>query len=103
MSATWQATARRTGGHALHVRRPAGHPTRFHDGGTPEKVYRAPEWLSPILVVSGLPAGVRSREDGGGRAAVTAGPFRSLSAAARKVVLNEADRRDDPTEVHWVG
>ncbi|MCC8245100.1 winged helix DNA-binding domain-containing protein [Saccharothrix luteola] len=79
------------------------HATHLLDGGSPEKVYRPQGWLSPVLMVDGMLAGVWSQERKGGRVAVTLEPFRSLSAAARKTVLSEVDRMAGPTEVHWVG
>lgn len=78
------------------------HATHLLDGGTPEKVYRPQGWLSPVLLVNGMLAGVWSQERRGGRATVTVEPFRSLSAGVRKAVLNEVDRVADPAEVHWV-
>jgi hypothetical protein len=78
------------------------HATHLLDGGTPEKVYRPQGWLSPVLMVNGMLAGVWSQERKGGRVSVTVEPFRSLSAAARKAVLNEVDRLPGPAEVHWV-
>ncbi|MEU4448953.1 winged helix DNA-binding domain-containing protein [Actinosynnema sp. NPDC050801] len=75
--------------------------THFLDGGTPEQVYRPQGWLSPVLLVNGMMAGVWSQERRGRRTAVTVRPFRSLSAAARKAVLDEVDRLGDRAEVHW--
>ncbi|XVS62935.1 hypothetical protein ACQPYE_32445 [Actinosynnema sp. CA-299493] len=46
---------------------------------------------------------VRPPENRDFRATVTAEPFRSLSAVARKAVLNEVDRTTGPTGAHWVG
>ncbi|OKI34456.1 hypothetical protein A6A25_24565 [Saccharothrix sp. CB00851] len=79
------------------------HATHLLDGGTPEKVYRPQGWLSPVLMVNGMLAGVWSQERTGGRTTVTVEPFRSLSAAARKAVLSEVDRLPGPIEVHWAG
>jgi hypothetical protein len=79
------------------------HATHLLDGGTPDRVYRPQGWLSPVLMVNGLLAGVWSQERKGSRTTVTVEPFRSLSAAARKAVLSEVDRIPGPTEVHWVG
>ncbi len=58
---------------------------------------------NPVLMVSGVPAGLWSQEREGRRVAVTVEPFRSLTAVARKAVLSEVDRLPDPVEVHWVG
>ncbi|MGW4115729.1 winged helix DNA-binding domain-containing protein [Actinosynnema sp. NPDC004786] len=79
------------------------HATHFLDGGSPDQVYRPQGWLSPVLLVDGLMAGVWSRERKGGRLTVTLEPFRSLSAAVREAVLSEVDRMDEPVEVHWAG
>ncbi|NUT49245.1 MAG: winged helix DNA-binding domain-containing protein [Saccharothrix sp.] len=79
------------------------HATHLLDGGTPEQVYRPQGWLSPVLLVDGMLAGVWSRERRGGRVVVTLEPFRSLPTAARKAVLSEVDRLADTAEVHWVG
>ncbi|MFI9009813.1 winged helix DNA-binding domain-containing protein [Actinosynnema sp. NPDC053489] len=79
------------------------HATHLLDGGSLDKVYRPQGWLSPVLLVDGMLAGVWSRERRGGRVVVTLEPFRSLSAAVRKAVLNEVDRIPDRVEVHWVG
>lgn len=79
------------------------HARHLLDGGTPERVYRPQGWLSPVLLVNGLMAGVWSTERKGKRVAVTVEPFRSLSAPERKAVLDEVDRVAERAEVHWAG
>ncbi|WP_158842940.1 winged helix DNA-binding domain-containing protein [Saccharothrix deserti] len=77
------------------------HAPQLLDGGTPDRVYRPQGWLSPVLVVNGLMAGVWSQERKGGKLTVTVEPFRSLSVTTRKAVLREVDRMADSVEVHW--
>ncbi|WP_367136962.1 hypothetical protein [Saccharothrix sp. HUAS TT1] len=43
--------------------------THFLEGGSPDQVYRPQGWLSPVLMVDGMPTDVWSQERGGGRMA----------------------------------
>ncbi|MFD1150940.1 winged helix DNA-binding domain-containing protein [Saccharothrix hoggarensis] len=79
------------------------HAHHFLDGGTPDRVYRPQGWLSPVVMVDGMMAGVWSRERKGAKVCVTVEPFRSLSAGARKAVLDEVRRVAGAAEVHWAG
>ncbi|WP_433263506.1 winged helix DNA-binding domain-containing protein [Actinosynnema sp. CS-041913] len=78
------------------------HAEHLLDGGSPARVYRPQGWLSPVLLVDGLMAGVWSAERKGRRTAVTVEPFRSLSAKRRKAVLAEIDRMAEAADVTWV-
>ncbi|MBW4720016.1 winged helix DNA-binding domain-containing protein [Saccharothrix obliqua] len=78
------------------------HAARLMTGGTPDRVYRPQGWLSPVLLVDGLMAGIWNREERGGKTTVTVEPFRSLSARARKAVLAEVARTAGSAEVDWV-
>ncbi|MBB5955845.1 hypothetical protein FHS29_002426 [Saccharothrix tamanrassetensis] len=79
------------------------HAEHLLAGGTPDRVYRPQGWLSPVLLVDGLMAGVWSAERKGRRTTVTVEPFRSLSARTRKAVLAELDRVAGSPEVTWIG
>ena len=57
-----------------------------------ELVFRKAGWISPVLLVEGMVAGVWARERTGGRFEVTVKPFGRLRAAARKAISEEADR-----------
>lgn len=79
------------------------HAACLMDGGSPDAVYRSQGWLSPVLLVDGLMAGVWSQERKGGRVVITVEPFRSLTAEVRKAVAAEADRWGRSVEVAWAG
>ncbi|MEJ2859082.1 MULTISPECIES: winged helix DNA-binding domain-containing protein [unclassified Saccharothrix] len=77
------------------------HAAHLMTGGAPELVYRPQGWLSPVLLVDGLMAGVWSQEHKGGRVHITVNPFRSLTAKVRKAVVAEADLLGESVEVAW--
>jgi hypothetical protein len=55
-------------------------------------VFRKAGWVSPVLLVGGIAAGVWAHERKGGRLEVTVKPFVRLSMKNRKVIAEEADR-----------
>lgn len=57
-----------------------------------ERVFRRAGWISPVLLVDGMVAGVWSHERTGGRVEVTVEPFRKLNGAQRKRIRDEAER-----------
>jgi len=75
---------------------------RFED-----RVFRAAGWVSPVVLVDGMVAGVWSHERRGGRIEVTVEPFGKLTAAHKKQVAEEADRLgsflDAPAAVSYSG
>lgn len=56
-----------------------------------ELVFRKAGWVSPVLLVDGLVAGVWSHERKGRKLEVTVKPFAKLRAAHRKAITVEAD------------
>lgn len=56
------------------------------------RVFRKAGWISPVLLVNGVVAGVWGHERTGGRIEVTVEPFRRLTGADRKRIKIEADR-----------
>ncbi|MEU7531291.1 winged helix DNA-binding domain-containing protein [Saccharothrix sp. NPDC042600] len=79
------------------------HAANLMTGGSPDLVYRPQGWLSPVLLVDGLMAGVWSQERKGGRVLTTVEPFGSLTAKVRKAVVAEAGRLGEAVEVVWAG
>jgi hypothetical protein len=74
-------------------------------GGSPDRVYRAQGWLSPVLLIDGMLAGVWRAERVGKRPAVSVEPFLPVSATTRESVRAEVDRltagQGLPAEVEW--
>lgn len=60
---------------------------RFED-----RVFRAAGWISPIVLVKGLAAGVWRHERSGPGLQVTVEPFGKLTAAQKRQIAEEADR-----------
>jgi hypothetical protein len=60
---------------------------RFED-----RVFRKAGWVSPVVLVDGMVAGVWEQERLGGRSEVRIEPFRKLTAAEEKQIADEADR-----------
>ena len=56
------------------------------------RVFRQAGWVSPVVLVDGIVAGVWSHEQSAGRVNVTVEPFGKLSAAQRKEIAAEAER-----------
>jgi hypothetical protein len=56
-----------------------------------ELVFRKAGWVSPVLLVDGVIAGVWKHERSGRRLEVTVKPFAKLGTAARKDITVEAD------------
>ncbi|HEX8100670.1 MAG TPA: winged helix DNA-binding domain-containing protein [Actinomycetota bacterium] len=56
------------------------------------KVFRQAGWISPVMLVNGVIAGVWSHERKGRRLAVTVQPFGRLSTGEETVINEEADR-----------
>ena len=77
------------------------HAAHLMTGGSPDLVYRPQGWLSPVLLVDGLMAGVWSQERKGRVLRVTVEPFRPLSARTAKAVVAEAERLAGSVEVDW--
>ena len=67
----------------------AGH---FLPGDFADRVYRPQGWLSPVLLVDGVMAGVWRHERKGRRLAVEVEPFKRLPTARRAEVEAEAER-----------
>ena len=65
---------------------------RFLPGPFRERIYRPQGWLSPVLLVHGVMAGVWRHERKGRRLVVEVEPFGRLPAAARAGVEAEASR-----------
>jgi hypothetical protein len=57
-----------------------------------DRVYRKAGWVSPVVLVDGMVAGVWNHERSGGRIQVTVEPFQRLSGAQRRQLGEEADR-----------
>jgi hypothetical protein len=57
-----------------------------------ERVFRKAGWISPVVLVDGMAAGVWGHERTGGRVQVTVEPFRRLTAEQRRQLGEEADR-----------
>ena len=60
---------------------------RFED-----RVFRKAGWVSPVVLVDGMVAGVWGHERSGGRIQVTVEPFQPLGGAQRRQLGEEADR-----------
>jgi Winged helix DNA-binding domain len=60
---------------------------RFED-----RVFRQAGWVSPVVLVDGMVAGVWGHERSGGRIQVTVEPFQRLSGEQRRQLGGEADR-----------
>lgn len=60
---------------------------RFED-----RVFRQAGWISPVVMVDGMVAGVWKHERGGQRIEVTVEPFGKLASALRRAISDEADR-----------
>jgi winged helix DNA-binding protein len=56
------------------------------------RVFRQAGWISPVVLVDGLAAGVWSHERKGPEIKVSVEPFGKLSAAQKKGIAEEADR-----------
>ena len=82
------------------------HADRLLHGGSLDRVYRPQGWLSPVLLVDGLLAGVWRHERKGKRLVVTIEPFRPVSASNRKSANAEIDRLVDllggQVELEWL-
>jgi hypothetical protein len=68
------------------------HAERFLDGPFRDRIYRPQGWLSPVLLVDGVVAGVWRHERKGRRLVVEVEPFGRLPAARRAAVDAEAER-----------
>ena len=68
------------------------HAERFLDGPLRDRIYRPQGWLSPVLLVDGVMAGVWRHERKGRRLVVEVEPFGRLPAARRSAVEDEAER-----------
>jgi hypothetical protein len=55
-------------------------------------VFRQAGWISPVVLIDGIVAGVWKHERTGNRVEVSVTPFRKVSAAKRKAIKEEADR-----------
>jgi hypothetical protein len=90
-AASPQAPARLLGGFDVYVAgtRPKGSlvDRRFED-----RVFRKAGWVSPVVLVDGMVAGVWGHERSGGRIQVTVEPFQRLSGEQRRQLGEEADR-----------
>jgi hypothetical protein len=64
----------------------------FLPGDFADRIYRPQGWLSPVLLLDGVMAGVWRHERKGRRLVVTVEPFGRLPAARRAEVEAEADR-----------
>jgi hypothetical protein len=64
----------------------------FLDGDFAARVYRPQGWLSPVVLVDGVMAGVWRHERKGKRIAIEVEPFGKLSRARRTEVEAEAER-----------
>jgi hypothetical protein len=64
----------------------------FLPGDFRDRVYRPQGWLSPVLLVDGVMAGVWRHERRGRRVEVAVEPFGRLTAAQRHAVSDEAER-----------
>lgn len=62
------------------------------DSAFEDRVFRSAGWISPIVLVDGMAAGVWSHERRGRRIEVTVEPFEKLSRAVQKEIAAEADR-----------
>jgi Winged helix DNA-binding domain len=83
--------ARLLGGFDVYVAgtRPRGSlvEQRFED-----RVFRKAGWISPVVLVDGVVAGVWGHERSGGRVEVTVEPFQRLSGEQQRQLGEEADR-----------
>jgi hypothetical protein len=74
---------------------------RFED-----RVFRRAGWVSPVVLVGGMVAGVWEHERMGGRSQVRIEPFRKLAAAEKEQIGDEADKLGSffgaPTAVSYV-
>jgi uncharacterized protein YcaQ len=90
-AASPRAPARLLGGFDVYVAgtRPKGSlvDRRFED-----HVFRKAGWVSPVVLVDGMVAGVWGHERSGGRIQVTVEPFQRLSGEQRRQLGEEADR-----------
>jgi hypothetical protein len=70
------------------------------------RVFRQAGWISPVVLIDGMAAGVWSHERRGGHIEVSVQPFARLSATRRGEVMAEADRLGAflraPARVSWV-
>jgi hypothetical protein len=57
-----------------------------------DRVFRKAGWISPVVLVDGMVAGVWGHERSGGRIQVTVEPFQRLSGEQRRQLGEEADR-----------
>ena len=64
----------------------------FLPGDFRDRIYRPQGWLSPVLLVDGVMAGVWRHERKGRRLEVTVEPFRKVSRAVRTAAEGEAER-----------
>ena len=64
----------------------------FLPGDFRDRIYRQQGWLSPVVLVDGVMAGVWRHERRGRRVAVDVEPFGRLTAAQRSAVSDEAGR-----------
>jgi len=68
------------------------HAERFLPGPFRDRIYRPQGWLSPVLLVDGVMAGVWRHERKGRRLVVQVEPFRRASRAVRDAAAAEAER-----------
>jgi uncharacterized protein YcaQ len=70
------------------------------------RVFRQAGWITPVLLVDGMVAGVWGHERRGAEIEVTVEPFAKLSTARRREVAEETDRLGRflgaPARVTWV-
>ena len=64
----------------------------FLPGDFRDRIYRPQGWISPVLLVDGVMAGVWRRERAGRRLTVEVSPFKRLARARRSAVEDEAER-----------
>jgi Winged helix DNA-binding domain len=57
-----------------------------------ERVFRKAGWISPVVLIDGMVAGIWTHERAAGRVEVTVEPFRELRAEHRREIAEEADR-----------
>jgi len=55
-------------------------------------MFRTAGWISPVVLVDGMAAGVWSHERSGGRVGVTISPWKPLTAVQKRQLGEDADR-----------
>jgi len=71
-----------------------------------ERVFRTAGWITPVVLVDGMVAGVWGHEVSGGRIEVTVEPFGKLPAVRKRDIAGEADRLGaflgSPVRLSWI-